>query len=57
MSSKWITSLFKSVILTAALASSFAASAFTEGTDYMVLEQPIPNAASIMASGAFISPT
>ncbi|RVR20436.1 thiol:disulfide interchange protein, partial [Citrobacter freundii] len=25
MSSKWITSLFKSVILTAALASSFAA--------------------------------
>lgn len=44
MSSKWITSLFKSVILTAALASSFAASAFTEGTDYMVLEKPIPNA-------------
>jgi thiol:disulfide interchange protein DsbA len=43
MSSKWITSLFKSVILTAALASSFA-SAFTEGTDYMVLEKPIPNA-------------
>ena len=42
MSSKWITSLFKSVILTAALASSFAASAFTEGTDYMVLEKPIP---------------
>ncbi|HFK6833055.1 TPA: thiol:disulfide interchange protein, partial [Citrobacter freundii] len=36
MSSKWIASLFKSVILTAALASSFAASAFTEGTDYMV---------------------
>ena len=44
MSSKWITSLFKSVVLTAALASSFAASAFTEGTDYMVLEKPIPNA-------------
>lgn len=44
MSSKWITSLFKSVVLTAALASPFAASAFTEGTDYMVLEKPIPNA-------------
>ena len=44
MSSKWITSLFKSVILTAALVSPFAASAFTEGTDYMVLEKPIPNA-------------
>lgn len=44
MSSKWITSLFKSVVLTAALVSPFAASAFTEGTDYMVLEKPIPNA-------------
>lgn len=48
MSSKWITSLFKSVILTAALASSFAASAFTEGTDYMLLEKPIPNADKVM---------
>lgn len=28
----------------AALVSPFAASAFTEGTDYMVLEKPIPNA-------------
>ncbi len=44
MSSKWITSLFKSVVLTAALVTPFAASAFTEGTDYMVLEKPIPNA-------------
>ena len=44
MSSKWITSLFKSVVLTAALVTSYAASAFTEGTDYMVLEKPIPNA-------------
>lgn len=30
MSSKWITSLFKSVVLTAALVTPFAASAFTE---------------------------
>lgn len=44
MSSKWITSLFKSVVLTAELVTPFAASAFTEGTDYMVLEKPIPNA-------------
>lgn len=44
MSAKWITSLFKSMLLTAALAVPFAASAFTEGTDYMVLEKPIPNA-------------
>ncbi len=44
MSSKWITSLFKSVVLTAALVTPFAASAFTEGTDYMVLEKPIPHA-------------
>ncbi|KAB1387508.1 thiol:disulfide interchange protein, partial [Salmonella enterica subsp. enterica serovar Schwarzengrund] len=35
MSSKWITSLFKRVVLTAALVTHFAASAFTEGTDYM----------------------
>lgn len=44
MSTQWITSLFKSVVLTAALVTPFAASAFTEGTDYMVLEKPIPNA-------------
>lgn len=31
MSSKWITSLFKSVVLTAALVTPFAASAFTDG--------------------------
>lgn len=42
MSSKWITALFKSIILTAALATPFAASAFTEGTDYVVLENPFP---------------
>ncbi len=29
---------FKTILLTAALAVSFTASAFTEGTDYMVLE-------------------
>ncbi len=44
MSKLGISSLFKSVLLTAALAVSFTASAFTEGTDYMVLEKPIPNA-------------
>ena len=44
MSKLGISSLFKSILLTAALAVSFTASAFTEGTDYMVLEKPIPNA-------------
>lgn len=44
MSNKWINTLFKSVVLTAALALPFGASAFTEGTDYMTLEKPIPNA-------------
>lgn len=44
MSKSGITSLFKSVLLTTTLAISFTASAFTEGTDYMVLEKPIPNA-------------
>lgn len=44
MSKTWIKSLFTGVVLTAALATSFAASAFTEGTDYVVLEKPIPNA-------------
>ncbi len=38
MSKLGISSLFKSILLTAALAVSFTASAFTEGTDYMVLE-------------------
>lgn len=44
MSKLGISSLFKTILLTAALAVSFTASAFTEGTDYMVLEKPIPNA-------------
>lgn len=44
MSKLGISSLLKSVLLTATLAVSFTASAFTEGTDYMVLEKPIPNA-------------
>ena len=44
MSAKWINSIFKSVVLTAALALPFTASAFTEVTDYMVLEKPIPDA-------------
>ncbi|EPL4979232.1 TPA: thioredoxin domain-containing protein [Escherichia coli] len=44
MSKLGISSLFKTILLTAALAVSFTASAFTEGTDYMVLERPIPNA-------------
>lgn len=42
MSAKWITSLFKSMLLTAALAVPFAASAFTEGTDYMVPRNRFP---------------
>ena len=46
MSKLGISSLFKTILLTAALAVSFTASAFTEGTDYMVLEKPIPNADS-----------
>lgn len=40
MSKLGISSLLKSVLLTATLAVSFTASAFTEGTDYMVLENP-----------------
>lgn len=44
MSLKWITSLFKGALIAATLATPLAASAFTEGTDYMVLEKPIPDA-------------
>lgn len=36
--------VFKSVLCAGLLATSFMASAFTEGTDYVVLEKPIPNA-------------
>lgn len=36
--------LFKGALCAGLLATSFLASAFTEGTDYIVLEKPIPNA-------------
>ncbi|AOV97929.1 thiol:disulfide interchange protein [Edwardsiella hoshinae] len=35
---------FNMLLACALLASSFAASAFSEGTDYVLLEKPIPNA-------------
>lgn len=44
MSLKWITSLFKGVLVAALLATPLAVSASAEGSDYMVLEKPIPNA-------------
>ncbi len=44
MSLKWITSLFKGVLVAALLATPLAVSASIEGSDYMVLEKPIPNA-------------
>lgn len=44
MCSKGFKNLLKSLLCVSLLAVSSLASAFTEGTDYVVLEKPIPNA-------------
>ncbi len=44
MNAKWFKNLLNLMMGSTLLATSLMASAFTEGTDYMVLEKPIPNA-------------
>ncbi len=44
MNAKWFKKLLNLMMGSTLLATSLMASAFTEGTDYMVLEKPIPNA-------------
>lgn len=44
MNSKWFKNLLKGAVYSAMLIMPFTASAFTEGKDYMVLENPIVNA-------------
>lgn len=44
MLTKYLKALLRSAVVLSALMMPFMASAFTEGTDYQVLEKPIPNA-------------